>query len=245
MHLDTLQRVVAKALASGGSRHNGYSFFTYEWDIAGRCQRPHPVELYAAPSPRTGKYIFVGPGHPKPLRIILHTRCRKCDACLRQRRLLWTDRARNECSLATRTWFGTMTLKPAERTLCLARVREREARQCTDFDALAPGEQFTALHRDIGRELTKWLKRVRKASEAQLRYLLVAEAHQDGFPHYHCLIHERSGMVGERTLREKWDHGFSMFKLVHDRKEAAYVCKYLSKSARARVRASGAYGRTA
>ena len=94
-------------------------------------------------------------------------------------------------------------------------------------------------------DVTKWLKRVRKESGAKLRYILVAEAHKSGLPHYHMLVHEQvgGGQVGERTLRKQWAMGFSKWNLVTDKAPARYVCKYLTKAAAARVRASLNYGR--
>lgn len=169
-------------------------------------------------------------------------RCRKCAACLAQRRKLWAARALKETAVAPRTWFGTFTLNPDAHFLmeCRAGVRLHEGG--TDWGSLNAPEQFLERHREIAKELSLYLKRVRKYSEAKLRYLLVAEAHKSGLPHYHMLIHERLTPVRKQLLKDQWKLGFTDFKLVDDPRQAAYVCKYLGKSALARIRASQDYG---
>lgn len=124
------------------------------------------------------------------------------------------------------------------------RAEARLAKRGVRWAELSPAEQFQARHQEISRDLTTWLKRVRKQSGARLRYLLVAEAHKSGLPHYHALIHERrfSVPVTERVLRHQWNLGFSKFQLVEGSEAAWYVAKYLAKDARARVRASVRYG---
>ncbi len=245
MHYDTLKSLIGNAINSGATRARGVSFFTYEWDIAGRCESPTPVEIYRAPSPDHGeKYIRVAPGTEKPMRIIMHARCRKCPRCLRQRAQLWRYRAQNETALAARTWFGTLTIRPDVSHRALMEARSRLSDQGVDLDALSADDRFIELHKSTGKSLTRWLKRLRKNSGAKLRYLVVAEAHKSGLPHYHCLIHEvrPDQPIGERELRKAWTWGFSKFNLVNSKNQATYLCKYLSKDARARVRASGSYG---
>lgn len=148
-----------------------------------------------------------------------------------------------------RTWFGTLTLRPQEHFAALSRVRNRMAKSGEDFDTLSEEARFSALSGEIGKDITLWLKRVRKESGARLRYLLVSEAHKSGLPHFHCLVHEVSaeGPVAERTLRKQWKLGFAQFKLVaqgDETKTARYVTKYITKSAITRVRASQGYGQS-
>lgn len=180
-----------------------------------------------------------------PLHVDIAVRCRKCETCLKARAAMWRIRALTETKRAVRTWFGTLTFSPHERFLMMSSARLRLAAGSTDYDKLTDNEQFLELHRTIGPELTKWMKRVRKNSGSTLRFLLVAEAHKDGFPHYHCLVHEYAGVVRHKVLSTTWRHGFTQWKLVEDDRQAAYVCKYLSKSSLARVRASKDYGREA
>lgn len=174
------------------------------------------------------------------------TRCRKCRKCLGYRSWVWRNRATVECHSAARTWFATLTLTPANQSRfgLMASIKVAK-RRMEDFDALPDSEQFSLRSAEISKEITKWLKRVRKYSGAPFKYLLVTEAHKSGLPHYHLLIHEQ---CAERPLRhamlsDQWRLGFSKFKLIDDPKAATYVTKYLSKSSLARVRASLNYGK--
>lgn len=183
---------------------------------------------------------------PKSCSAYISVRCRKCDACLNHRRRVWTARAVAEVDQAPRSWFVTLTFKPERRFVleCFGDqlARKRRAERLTDMGTL---DRFTAISKPAAREVTKWLKRLRKVSGAKLRYLLVSEAHADGFPHYHLLIHEVSGTVTKRQIEQAWQrNGFSHCRLVDrgDSKATYYVCKYLNKSAQTRVRASLRYG---
>lgn len=191
------------------------------------------------------KHVTQRPGEAgKPLTVEMEVRCRRCDNCRRWTSWQWTKRALAEYSAAHRTWFGTLTLSPTAHTNALAKARRRLDAQGIDFDALPLVEQFALRHREICPEITRYLKRVRKESGARLRYLLVAEAHKSGLPHYHMLILEMtlSDQVRHRTLSDQWLLGFSNWKLANDRRAATYLCKYIAKSASARVRASIGFG---
>jgi hypothetical protein len=161
--------------------------------------------------------------------------------CLKARAATWAERARVECARAKRTWFVTLTLRPEEQYRALAQARV----EGIGFDDLPEEEQFLRRHRVISRWLTLFIKRVRKASGAKLRYVLVAERHKSGLPHYHLLLHEVEGAVKHAVLRAQWRLGFMTAKLVPegDASPARYVSKYLAKAAEARVRASVRYGR--
>lgn len=157
---------------------------------------------------------------------------------------MWAARAIAEWRNSPRTWFGTLTFSPQAHMLALSRARVRLSRQGIDYDALPVDEQFQERHRELSPEVTRYLKRVRKVS-GPLRFLIVAEAHVSGLPHYHLLCHEQDAdrPVRKRTLQAQWaQNGFSSFKLVEDPQAASYVCKYVGKSAAARVRASARYG---
>ena len=149
-----------------------------------------------------------------------------------------------EVVMAERTWFGTLTLRPDRQQFALDSARMKCARQGIDFDGLSDDERFRLRHNFVSQELTRWMKRVRKNSGAPLRYCLVAEAHKSGAPHYHVLIHECDPAlpVRKEVLKSAWTWGFTKFVLVKDQRAALYVTKYLSKDARARVRASLQYG---
>jgi hypothetical protein len=174
----------------------------------------------------------------------IETPCRKCDPCLEARSRLWAARARDELAIAQRTWFGTLTLAPAQALQLRFATELKLAERGHQLDELTEAELFTAMVAEVSPELTNWLKRIRKNSGATLRYILVAEAHKSGLPHWHVLVHEYKGKVVKAKLEAAWRYGFSHFRLVdrQQTKTAWYVCKYLGKSALARVRASQHYG---
>lgn len=236
-------------------------FQTVAWDVSGNCQSPVPVQLMSRPTRRsrlagypqgqsiraeTERYSRPTVKGDTPLWLDLETRCRKCANCLRMRSMMWTYRAKSEIADAARTWFGTLTLSPESHYYALLRAEAKCNAKGSKFAELSDDQQFDARHRAISPWLTLYLKRVRKESESPLRYLLVAERHKSGLPHYHALIHEvsKTQPVRHAVLSKQWPHGFSKFKLVTDDdvKTAHYVCKYLSKEQSARVRASLRYG---
>lgn len=162
--------------------------------------------------------------------------CRKCPVCLRHRAKKWRERSKVELVYSTRTWFATFTINPHNRFLIDVK-RSRNGDDTTD-------DSFLGRHAQISREFTLYFKRLRKKTRAPLRYLLVAECHKDGWPHYHALIHERGRPVTKRELEAEWSLGFTNFKLcpLSDPKIAFYITKYIAKQALARIRASLRYG---
>lgn len=221
-------------------------------NFAGNCSNPVTVELNARPSRRGRKYVNI-PQEGMTMTVSMEVRCRQCENCLRKRAAHWRIRALAEFkaseAIGARTWFGTLTLNPEHRMKVLNLARRGKFKipnweQGIDFEGLKPPEQFRAKHAIISDELTKFFKRVRKNSKAELRMLVVAEAHKDGEPHYHLLIHEmRPEMpVRQKVMTNAWTWGYSSFTLCRDNRQAFYVCKYLSKSSLARVRASLGYG---
>jgi len=238
--IQTARRLAARCLIDGGIRR---SASTFEWSISGSCNEPIPVQLDGRPEGQP--YVTVGPGTAHPIFLSLEVPCRRCAACLRHRAYDWMMRARLEIALAHRTWFSTLTLAPEEQYKALLRARARAQGLGRVFEELPAREQFQLRCDAISRQVTLYLKRVRKQSGAKLRLCLVAEKHKSGDPHWHALIHETSGKVTERILSGQWALGFSKHRLVKDdegHKHAAYVTKYLSKSSDARVRASLRYG---
>lgn len=255
-HVQDVRRLAAAALGRG-ARITGPGVIT--WNVAPKCLTPRYVEvrgrsarattldgqtlpgaLHLNPIPRMGHVVN---WDDPACTLEMYTKCRRCPQCLRDRSLEWTYRAKRELEAAARTWFGTMTLSPEQHYLSTLRWEVAKAgRKWAELDA---GEEFQARHEVIAKEITLWLKRVRKESGARLRYITVAEAHKSGLPHYHILVHEVSPRetVGERTLRRQWKLGHSKFKLVEGPAVAGYVAKYLTKSADARVRASVRYGK--
>ncbi|AZI37897.1 hypothetical protein NT2_13_00600 [Caenibius tardaugens NBRC 16725] len=194
-------------------------------------------------------YGLIGEFAPPNTRtVFVRVRCRKCEACLGYKRRLWTARAIYEVRQSMRTWFGTLTVGP-ERRLWAQMVADKRAVMARgeSLSSLSSVERTRALAAVLAPEVTRWLKRVRKAARSdKLRYLLVTEAHSDGFPHFHLLLHERGQPVSKRTLEAKWLYGFSNWRLVPagEIRQVGYVCKYIAKSAQTRVRASRHYGQS-
>ena len=258
VHKDTVRRLLARSpdwrrriasdyaeLRGRGKPALGVSF---DADFSGKCQSPVTVELCGR------DYRHLG-GRMRGL-ATMEVKCRKCEACLRQRAAHWRYRAKAEFAAATRTWFGTLTFSPDEHSRKANLARAHFDRNGQDYDACSAEERFRFMTgnwpqsaklwmpngRLYGDEITLALKRLRKATKLHPRYLLVWEAHQSGLPHAHMLIHETDGEVKHRQLKEMFTAGFTHFKLALDERAATYLVKYLSKSMLARVRASIDYG---
>ena len=219
------QSLQTRALDAGAWVNSSISIF---WDVSGKCVRPITRTLHAIPG--DGKFTERVQEYSGSRYIDLHVACRKCPRCLRARSWLWNQRARREILLSSRTWFCTYTIRPDARVW---------------FKCKAHSNDFEEIAAEIGKEFTKYLKRVRKQAfkktGGRLRFMLVYEAHKDGFPHVHALRHEQGQPVTKRELQEQWPYGFSTIK-VADVNTSHYVTKYLTKSVRARVRASQRYG---
>lgn len=238
-------RLTQRAIAHGATRLN---LSTVRWNISGDCHKPWTTVLWGrAAAPHGEKRVLVRPLKENTTAILeIETRCRKCPACLWARQRRWYGAAMQELALAPRTWFGTLTLSPENHFRYQLLAQKRCEARSVDYHALSASEQYVERHNAIGAELTRYLKRIRKNSGAKLRYLLVAEKHKSGEPHYHMLLHEvnHGGKVLHRHLSNAWHLGFENWRLSDPLKpkSAAYLCKYLAKSAEARVRASQRYG---
>lgn len=210
------------------------------WSVHGDCSSP--VELRLAGRPDA---VLVGLGiEPDKAHVgYMTARCRKCEECLAHRSNLWSARAIAETRSSTRTWFGTITVAPEHRVKFSYAAQLRASRMCVAWGELSEAERFLRIANQVKPHLTLFLKRVRKNS-GPFRYLFVLEAHKDGFPHFHVLVHEHCSAITKRVLDGAWKLGFTQFRLVDEGKTgpAFYVCKYLAKSALARVRASQDYG---
>jgi len=231
---------------------------TNPWSLAGRCEKPVTVELYGKE-----QYNLLGPRRP-PMTVVMLVKCRRCGWCRKMRSLEWTERALAEYHHSSRTWMGTLTLDPSAMARALNMCRAGVIRSgkdlkpkyakdgkpiydvfpCPDYDRLPVEERFARLVRVIGVELTKFFKRIRSNTSAPFKYLLVAEAHKSGLPHFHVLIHEKSDTapIRKSKLKGAWPLGFTKFALVESAGGAVYVCKYMAKDALCRMRASFKYG---
>lgn len=252
--LEAARALAIQARANGGQ---ALTLCRTAWDISGDCERPADVSCtgshFRGRTVKPGYQVIEGPrgyNHPiitmrgNPHEVFLQVRCGRCTKCLRLRRRTWSRRAQTEVARSARTWLCTLTANPERQHfyLCAASVRLR--RGGTEWDALPPSEQFEERCKEMGRELTKFVKRVRKQTGAPLRTLWVFEHHRSGLPHVHGLVHEcyENAPVRWQTLSAQWKEGFSRFRLLTNRGEATYACKYLSKDAQTRIRASLRYG---
>lgn len=232
-----------RGLAEGWCKPLGGATLSAELSGTGRnkCSRPVERTLRFDNSPVksvTRAYV----------RLVL--RCRACEACLRQRRSDWTARATHEVSRAERTWFVTLTFNPHTRFAIMLDAKKR-AGSLEIWHKSSVREQQNWLRLAAQRYLTLYLKRLRKDVRTKrgpatlLRYMAIFEAHQDGTPHIHMLLHEYGGGVRLREIKENWgSNGFAQASLVADGdpgRAARYCVKYLTKDAH-RVRASIRYG---
>lgn len=221
--------IVLKRAIEGGATPLGDKLWI--WRSSGGCTQPVQIHYTA------------GRGGPSGV-LRQYVRCRRCDNCYRARRLHWTYRAGIEFALAPRTWLLTFTLKPEEHLL-LQYKADLKYRRSTGNSLLGvpTPEQFPFLAGEGFLLITKFFKRLRKNTKAPLRYMVTAEAHKSGLPHYHALVHETDKAITKREFQENWQHGFSNAKLVLEPKACAYVAKYINKANAGRVRASLAYGK--
>lgn len=204
-----------------------HSPISLKWDVSGRCSDPHVLQLKSGV--RTDDIRIVST-HIRRY-IELSVPCRKCENCMKRRAWEWLQRAKVEHSKGTRTWFLTLTVAPEHRTRFKILARQKKG-----------NEDYPALCTQVGEDLKKMLKRLRK--QHNFKQLFVFEPHSDMFPHIHGLLHEQGPRIGKREIQNEWKLGFSQVKLV-DEKALWYVTKYLTKHAGARVRASRRYGKSA
>ena len=169
-HLAKWLNTAHKALDNGGAMTGPTRL---RWNVAGngrlQCQSPVFRE-YIGAEPITEDLRHDRPKGRKNTRSIeLDTRCRRCPPCLEARKLLWRGRARAEVALASRTWFGTLTVSPDHQAYAQYRADLRLGRQGVVWDDLTREEQFAERVREISPEITKWFKRVRKQASVALR----------------------------------------------------------------------------
>lgn len=256
--VETLERMVLKLGPS--LRPLSGSLRKWEGDLSSGCESPVTVEFHSRATENLGR--LRSNQRVKHMTVILHTKCRHCDVCLAKRAAHWRFRCRAEHELCEgRTWFGTLTLSAAQHFNALAWVWANCRRQGIDFDSLSDKEKFQYLEATEYRGLkikpgsglvqnwpsvTHYLKRVRKASNASFRYLVVTERHEGGGenhgrPHFHVLLHELDQTIRHKVLKSQWG-AFSDWKLVKTDSDLTYSVKYLSKNFDVAPRASKYYG---
>lgn len=240
-YFDRAARQAVAALASGHGKMLASNLV--EADYARDCLNPQYVQTVGRKSAVHGeRYVHSAEVGATSLEVDSIVTCRKCANCLRHRQRLWAARSMAEIAKADRTWFGTLTLSPEHHARIFALACVSSRRRGMDFDGLTHGEQIAARDRIIYPHIQRMLKRVRKNTGAACRTLCVCEAHENGLPHYHLLVHVNSGAIAYRDLDGEWSLGFSKWRLAPDDGAALYLAKYLSKSITTRVRASMDYG---
>lgn len=156
-------------------------------------------------------------------------RCQtKCTPCLNRRRYQWMDRAKVEMTKSARCWLLTLTFKQSSR----------------DWLASHSAATSTSPTELAYRQVSEYVKRVRKTASGDIRYLFTVENHKDGTPHLHGLIFEKkSGSTTWRKLHAAWPNGFVSAQLA-DAGSIFYVCKYAMKNDLKvkRMRASKKFG---
>lgn len=264
------------ALGRATTRHetmNGETRVVVLADFAGKCERP--VKFAGAYSKRAGAAWDKGI-------VKMRVRCRRCEGCLRVKAAQWGFRCVTEnlshAHENARTFFVTLTLAPDPLYVMEARARARfverpevitehgEVKEMPKkhlWDTLSPHQRSMAIFREIGAEVQKYLKRVRKSfgKKAKLRYFYAAECGEEGGrEHVHLLVHVTAAvpMIWDditMALILKWKRhelrpglplGIATADLIrHPERGGWYVAKYVSKSSHSRARASRAYGRSA
>lgn len=250
LHHDRAQRLFSKALAHGATRTG---LLSARWDLSGNCTDTYWMTYQGRPGAdaqgRGRVHQFTG--GRSTIHLDIGTRCRRCDNCLRVRRLSWRYRVREEVRRGARNWWGTLTLAPAVHYQMLVAARRNSERRSVPWASLSDEERFMAVAGTSLKEVTKYLKRVRKASKVSFRYVLVTERHKSGLPHFHLIVHESElKTIPHRILSGQWNGknfalGFEKWRLIpfdDEERHVNYVTKYISKSLASRVRASQRYG---
>lgn len=252
IHHDRMVNLFRRALDGGAIRK---SLSSAEWHIEGNCTDPWQTTVMGRPAThketgdpfRPDKWFSYVPGKAMFMSLDIFTRCRKCEKCRKARSYEWRCRVRNEVARAGRSWFGTLTMTPEVQYRMLSLARAHAASRSIPWNDESPEYRFRMLADTSLKEVTKYVKRIRHHARVPIRTLCVTEKHKSGLPHFHMLVHEvELKPVTHRILSTQWNLGFEKWRLVpFDRpKDAEYLCKYLTKSAETRIRASVNYGKS-
>lgn len=245
IHHDRMVKLFQKALFAGATRR---SISHLAWDISGNCHSPYVTELTGRPEAEQGqRYVAILAGKKMSLHLDISTRCRKCPACAAARSNLWRYRVKSELQASARSWFGTLTMSPDAHYRVMCAASHKRATGGTRWADLTETERFADVASASLKEVTRYIKRLRKQSKVPLRYIVVTEKHKSGLPHFHMLVHEvELKPITHKILSTQWKMGFEKWRLVpiESTHHARYVTKYISKDALTRIRASQHYGQT-
>lgn len=132
--------------------------------------------------------------------------CGKCAACVKNKQTEWITRLRHELSYSSSALFVTLTY-------------DDEHLPINDCG-------FPSVSKD---DVQKFMKRLRKLSENNLRYYLVAEYGSKGYrPHYHMILFNLTNNIqhGKELVVSAWRAGNCVVGDVND-SSIAYTCKYM------------------
>lgn len=239
-------RLAHKALEHGAVRVSDH-LHVFHWDVGAYCDDTKYVEVVGREDQRSKKATL----RVNPKQVTVHLSglpCRKCQKCLAVRSTYWSERAIKEIARHERTWFCTFTLNPQwQHRVLMEELAAKNRAGWLDVD-FAEADEFRLRCEGGFKLITKYWKRVRKPYKGEEpvrpRYIVVAERHVSGLPHYHALVSEAAGPLTYRRLAGRWlEHGFFHARLVtNPREEVGYCTKYLAKSMLSRVRSSQKYG---
>lgn len=227
--------------------------------LAGNCTAPFERRLIGAVNAYSRRK------HRKSAGIVLteEYRCGKCGPCREHRRKTWMARAVVEHNRSARSWMVTFTLSPAWQAELSVKADKLYRQKHANADLpTSKQERLDLKMRVLKRLIGRWLRVLAgPGSTASKRaYVLVAELHKSGEPHFHMLIHEREAgsifrdedchftrrgeyFVGDESRAKKlWRFGFCRISMCKDEAGAVYVMKYLAKTQTYRVAASQHYG---
>lgn len=233
------------------------------WKMAGNCTAPAKI------STKSQEVYYNGKLNMLPRWVTLVVRCRKCVQCRLTRSWVWSDRAALEAAKGGRVWWCTFTLKPELQYIAELQAIEQAKNEGDEFWRLDARKQFALRTKYCRIHLSKMFWRMRKGlrtgyfnknivdiggkAQAEIipplnfRYMVVAEPHQSGNPHFHALIYEQ----GPTQIKSNWlNHyasitGHSSFELARSPvKCSRYITGYLSKSPISIISASLGFGKT-
>lgn len=263
--------VQAAFLQEGYFRH---SATLHSRNLAGDCAKPIAISRSARSDTTLVSGVYIaGSGDPGPLEMVDFVRCRSCERCEAYKMRKWWSRMMREADgclaiespskrggrpVRNRIRLLTLTVRPSDRLLFTQRAFAKSEEKGEVWASLTRQEQYLRVEQEFAPSLEKFLQKLSRTvhrSCRMFRYVLVPEAHADGFPHWHLLLYElRTGVaqITNAAVEKSWPHGFVYSETVKDRdtgqKTAVtglfavrYVAKYIGKAG-GRVRPSQNFG---
>lgn len=247
LHHDHALRLLRTAVAAGAERTG---LGSAKWFLAGSCQNPYWTTYVGRPEGEPKWFTF--DGGKMAIHLDIATRCRRCEKCRAFRSWEWKHRMTEELRHGVRSWYGTLTLRPAEQYRVLVEGRRYTEARGVAWQSLSEDERFAIRARFALNEVSKYVKRFRKRAwgargKSPMAWVAVTEKHKSGLPHFHMLVHESAMRpVTHEILSSSWGLGFERWRLVRPdegaQEVAWYLCAYLTKDFSTRIRCSEKYG---